>query len=88
MKLYRARWSTLQSEPCLSPEPQTMAKATATYEILSSTEAYIEVTYADGRVGVERVVKPRYGSLYETVYNTAANKAAFQGQRLERFTKV
>lgn len=66
----------------------TTKNATATYEILSSAEVYIEVTYADGRVGVERVVKPRHGSLYETAYNAASNKAAFQGQLLERFTKV
>jgi hypothetical protein len=62
--------------------------AFATYSILSSTEAFIEVAYPDGGFGMERVTKPRNGSLYEAAYSAASIKASIQGLRLERFTKA
>lgn len=61
--------------------------ATATYTRLSSTEAVIEVTYPNGRFGMERITKPRNGSLYEASYSAASAKATFQGFRLGRFTR-
>ncbi len=65
-----------------------MRNAVATYEILSSTEALIEVSYSNGSTAFERVTKPRVGSLYETAYKAASLKASFQGDRLERFSRA
>jgi hypothetical protein len=65
-----------------------MNNAVATYQILSNTEALIEVTYPNGSFGMERVTKPRNGSLYETAYNAASIKAAIQGCVLGRFSMV
>ena len=59
--------------------------ATATYTVLSATEALIEVNYSNGNVGLERVTKPTNGSLYEAAYNAASIKATLQGDRLDRF---
>ncbi len=60
----------------------------ATYTMLSSTEALIEVTYSSGGFGMERVTKPRNGSLYEAAYSAASVKAAMQGLRLDRFSRA
>jgi hypothetical protein len=62
--------------------------ATATYTILTSTEALIEVTYPNGGFGMERVTAPRNGSLYEAAYNAASIKATIQGCRLDRFSRA
>lgn len=62
--------------------------ATATYTILSSTEAFIEVTYPNGGFGMERVTAPRNGSLYEAAYSAASIKATIQGCRLDRFSRA
>ena len=63
-----------------------MGKAYATYEILSATSAIVEVVYADGRFGLERVDVRRGASLYEACYSAANVKATAQGNRLERFS--
>lgn len=60
----------------------------ATYTILSSTEAFIEVTYSTGGFGMERVTAPRNGSLYEAAYRAADIKATNQGLCLERFSRA
>ncbi len=65
-----------------------MNNATATYQILSNTEALIEVSYPNGGFGMERITKPRNGSLYETAYNAASVKASIQGYVLGRFSRV
>lgn len=62
--------------------------ATATYQVLSSTEALIEVNYSSGGFGMERVTKPRKGSLYEAAYNAASIKATIQGDTLGRFSRA
>lgn len=62
--------------------------AWATYTILSSTEALIEVSYPCGGFGMERVTKPRNGSLYEAAYNAASIKATMQGLTLGRFSEA
>lgn len=62
--------------------------AWATFTVLSSTEAVIEVTYSNGFTAFERVTKPRKGSLYETAFKAASLKASFQGDRLERFSRA
>lgn len=62
-----------------------MTKSYATYEILNADTAVITVDYSNGSFGVERVSRPRNGSLYEAAYAAAAAKAAIQGDRLERF---
>jgi hypothetical protein len=65
----------------------THTLAIATYSVLNSTSAIIEVTYSNGTFGFERVVKPLNGSLYEAAYNAASIKATIQGDRLDRFTE-
>jgi hypothetical protein len=62
--------------------------AIATYEVLSASEALIEVSYPNGTFGMERVVAPRKGSLYEAAYSAASVKAACQGCRLGRFSRA
>ncbi len=64
-----------------------MSDATATYKFLSSTEALITVDYPTGGFGMERVAKPRNGSLYEAAYRAASIKASLQGARLSRFSE-
>ena len=64
-----------------------MDKAYSTYKIISRTEAIITVDYPNGPFGMERVTKPRNGSLYEAAYNAAAIKASLHGCRLERFAR-
>lgn len=64
----------------------TKLTATATYTVLSSREALVEVTYSTGGFGMERVTAPRNGSLYESAYQAASVKASIQGLRLERFS--
>ncbi len=64
-----------------------MNNATAVYTYLSSTEALIEVSYPDGGFGMERIAKPRNGSLYEAAYRAASIKAGIQGCRLDRFSE-
>ncbi len=61
--------------------------ATATYQILSATEALIDVSYPNGGFGLERITKPRNGSLYEAAYRAASIKAQIQGFRLGRFSR-
>jgi hypothetical protein len=63
-----------------------MKDARATYKILSSTEAVITVDYPCGGFGMERVTKPRLGSLIDAAYNAASIKASHQGVRLGRFS--
>lgn len=63
-----------------------MKDATATYKFLSATEALITVDYPAGGFGIERVAKPRNGSLYDAAYSAASIKASIQGVRLGRFT--
>lgn len=63
-----------------------MLYSTATYEPISASEAIVTVSYANGGFGMERITKPRNGSLYETCYNTASIKATFQGEVLGRFS--
>ncbi len=41
---------------------------------------------AIGGFGIERVTKPRLGSLYDAAYSAASIKASIQGVRLGRFT--
>lgn len=64
-----------------------MLDAIATYEILSPSEAFIEVSYPNGGFGMERVTAPRNGSLYEAAYAAASVKATIQGFRLGRFSR-
>lgn len=59
----------------------------ATYSILSIREAIVEVTYPNGKFGIERVMAPRNGSIYEAAYNAASAKASIQGFRLARFSR-
>lgn len=64
-----------------------MSNAVATYKILSSTSAFIEVNYSNGGFGMERVaVRPGF-SVYEAAYAAASLKASFQGDRLDRFSE-
>lgn len=65
-----------------------MNNASATYTVLSKTEALIEVSYPNGTFGFERVTKPRSGSLYEAAYNAASIKATIQGTILGRFSRA
>jgi hypothetical protein len=59
----------------------------ATYQVLSSTTVFIEVNYANGGFGMERVtVRPGH-SLYEAAFAAASVKASIQGERLERFAR-
>jgi hypothetical protein len=62
--------------------------ATATYQVLTATEALVEVNYSNGGFGLERVTTPRNGSLYEACYRAASIKASIQGERLNRFSRV
>ena len=62
-------------------------QATATYSQINSNEAIIEVSYPNGNFGIERVTRPRNGSLYEAAYCAAVRKAAHQGSTLDRFSK-
>ena len=62
-------------------------RATATYSQINSNEAIIEVNYPNGGFGMERVIRPRNGSLYEAAYSAAVRKAAHQGFTLDRFSK-
>lgn len=64
-----------------------MSYAHATYKRLSTTEALITVDYPSGGFGMERVTRPRLGSLYETAYNAASLKAKMQGFELGSFRK-
>ncbi len=64
-----------------------MNDAAATYTKISSTEALVTVDYPNGGFGMERVVKPRLGSLYEAAYSAASIKAEIQGLRLGRFSE-
>lgn len=61
--------------------------AYATYKKLNHNAAIIDVSYANGGFGLERVERPRNGSLYETAFRAAEVKAAIQGERLERFSR-
>ena len=61
--------------------------AEAKFTRISPTEGIIEVNYPNGGFGLERVTKPRYGSLYETAYQAASVKATIQGYVLGRFTE-
>lgn len=65
-----------------------MNNAVATYEILSSTEALIEVSYPNGTFGLERVSVRAPKFLYEAAYSAASIKATIQGYRLERFSEA
>lgn len=62
--------------------------ATATYTKLNSNEAFIEVTYPNGGFGMERVQRPRNGSLYDAAYRAASIKATIQGFTLGRFSRA
>lgn len=64
-----------------------MIHATASYTVLSSTIAIVEVTYPNGRFGIERVQAPRHGSLYEAAYGAACTKATIHGFTLGRFSE-
>lgn len=64
-----------------------MDKAYSTYEIISRNEAIVTVTYPNERFGMQRVTRPRNGSLYEATYSAASLMASFQGCRLERFAR-
>lgn len=67
---------------------KVMSNAVATYTVLSTTEALVEVSYSNGDFGLERVTKARNGSLYEAAYCAASIKASVQGDRLERFSRA
>lgn len=65
-----------------------MSYAVATFSVLSSSEALIEVSYPNGLTAFERVTRPRMGSLYETAYRAASIKARIQGFTLGRFSRA
>lgn len=61
---------------------------TATYEVLNSTSAIIEVTYSNGNFGMERIAVRFAHQLYEAAYSAASIKATIQGETLGRFSCV
>ena len=55
-----------------------MSMTTATIEIINNKEAILEINYADGKFGIQRIEKSRNGDiseLYERGYNLADKTA-------------
>lgn len=68
-----------------------MSMTTATIEIINNKEAILEINYADGKFGIQRIEKSRNGDiseLYERGYNLADIAATEQGFRLERYSRI